>query len=387
MAIIDSGCRLDIPRLKKRVDQFKSFVPGGADKDPIGHGTAVALLISEVAPDARLDIYNVVRRDGDMDQHTIAHAIREASRTDADVINLSLGVPRSLELTRIDPDQLADILEMEWFKFKELYLTEKPQCDLCNAATEACDTGKLVFAAAGEIKDTKTNTVFCPARSTPVTGVGFVGQGESTLHSTSDGGLKNSITAPLPLPGQVPLFDVPVEQIPAVVGTSFACPLYAGVGALGLAKGELEDYIKSMHYSASPMRLHNNSHYVALSPSQVKSTFQAYDKALYYVPHVHCTVQAKLHPGTAITDPSGCATCGFFVEPQFVNQGLWLLERNQIDDGISLLEVARSIAPWSANAAANLGAAHREKAIDLYEIAVKLSSGNPVFVDALKRLR
>ena len=52
VAIIDSGCDVRIPGLSQRIGTMKSFVPGAADKDLLYHGTAVALLISEVVPSA-----------------------------------------------------------------------------------------------------------------------------------------------------------------------------------------------------------------------------------------------------------------------------------------------------------------------------------------------
>lgn len=56
VAIIDSGCDLTIPRLKRTVGRVRNLVPVPADRPTHRHGTAVAMLISEVAPEATLDI-------------------------------------------------------------------------------------------------------------------------------------------------------------------------------------------------------------------------------------------------------------------------------------------------------------------------------------------
>ena len=61
VAIIDTMCDLSMPYLKSRVDRVWS--DGECDDlstAPLEHGTAVALLISLIAPEARLDVYPAV---------------------------------------------------------------------------------------------------------------------------------------------------------------------------------------------------------------------------------------------------------------------------------------------------------------------------------------
>lgn len=75
-----------------------------------------------------------------------------------------------------------------------------------------------------------------------------------------------------------------------------------------------------------------------------------------------------------------------------VNHGLWLLETQRLAAARSLLEAAHRVAPWSADAAANLGAVTREEgditgAIALYERALELRPGFDVYTTELKQLR
>ena len=55
VAIIDTGCDTSIPRLKRQVATVHDFAASPARGQQNRHGTAVALLICEVAPDCTLD--------------------------------------------------------------------------------------------------------------------------------------------------------------------------------------------------------------------------------------------------------------------------------------------------------------------------------------------
>ena len=71
------------------------------DDDPVtrAHGSVVALLVREVAPDAELLLYTVTRA-GRVDLGLVADAITDAVGRGAAVINLSLGVKVSLAAVR-----------------------------------------------------------------------------------------------------------------------------------------------------------------------------------------------------------------------------------------------------------------------------------------------
>jgi tetratricopeptide (TPR) repeat protein len=384
VAIIDSGYDSRISRLRARVDTAKSFVAEAADRDSLGHGTAVALLITEVAPECRLDIYQVAR-DGKPDNSAVRDALKAAAESNADVVNISIAVTSPFQFT-------AEQLEMAVTAGDgsgKKYALESPPCELCLAASDASANGKLVIAAAGN----KPDTASCPARATGVAAAGFAGHYDrvTTLKS---GGKQHAAFASGPAAPQTLLLDLSLAQIPGVLGTSFAAPLFAGAGALGLSQQELSGYIESNAAAALAQLFQAmiRSSTIKPDPKLVEQISLWFLNAQSKLTHVHCTYQSQVNPQTSHSDPSECYFCGIFAEDIMVNHGLWLLETCQSESARSLLEAARNVAPWSADATANLGAAMRElgdipAAIKLYEIALQLRPGFRVYTSELKRLR
>ena len=384
VAIIDSGCNLSIPRFSQRVDAVKSFVPGAADKDPLGHGTAVALLITEVAPECRLDIYQVAR-DGKPDESAVIEALKAVAESNADVVNVSIAALSPFQFTA---EQLQMAITNGDGSGKK-YALESPPCALCAAASHASARGKLVFAAAGN----KPNTASCPARANGVAAAGFAGK-DDKVTTLKNGGMHHAAFAAGPTAPQTLLLDLSLAEIPGVLGTSFAAPLFAGAGALGLSQKELLNYIVSNGAAALPQLFHAmiDSSTPNPDPELVKQISRWYLNAQKKLPHVHCQYQAEVNAQAPHSDPSHCFSCGIFAEPIMVNHGLWLLETNRTESARSLLEAARTVAPWSADATANLGATMRElgdipSAINLYELALQLRPGFRVYTSELKRLR
>jgi len=108
VAIIDTGCDLKHPDLRRSIVGGWDFVDNDADptdvKDNIdnnrngvideafGHGTHVAGIVHLVAPDAQLLIVRVLDADGRGNIVDVAAGVRWAVQHGAKVINLSLGV-------------------------------------------------------------------------------------------------------------------------------------------------------------------------------------------------------------------------------------------------------------------------------------------------------
>lgn len=98
IAIVDSGVHASHPQVGGRVSGFALDADGWRSPDyvdRIGHGTAVAAVIREKAPDAELVAIKVFVDALRADAATLALAIVEAARDGADVINLSLGTARA----------------------------------------------------------------------------------------------------------------------------------------------------------------------------------------------------------------------------------------------------------------------------------------------------
>jgi subtilisin family serine protease len=304
--MIDSGCDLSIPRLRRRVDSVKSFAGGETGKDPLGHGTAVALLISEVAPDCRLDVYQVAA-DRTPREATVIEALEAASESAADVINISIAALSHFQFTA---QQLTSAIA-EGDGSGKKYAQETPPCGLCAAADDAIAKGKLVFAAAGN----RPHTASCPARARRVAAAGFAGTRDK-ITSTDEGGLMHSAFADLPVGPQTFLVDLSLREIDGVLGTSFACPLFSGAGAMGLSQAEFSGYIAAIGAAALPQLFQGliRSSPGPANPDLVRQVSRWYVNAQSKLPHVHCAYQQEVNEAVARSDPSRCPFCGIFAE-------------------------------------------------------------------------
>jgi tetratricopeptide (TPR) repeat protein len=381
VAIIDSGCDFTIRRLERRIGKFRDLVGGVDDRDPLGHGTAVALLISEVSPQSILDIYRVVAADGTIDESAMIDAIAEAAKSNATVINLSMGRPR---------EWLPDFKDSPWKEvdhFKQTYISEKTPCPICAAASAAAESGKLVFAAVGN----RLLHTYCPARAHNVVAVGF--QRQQRIVPTP----QKEISMLVPDSDQSVSTDIMLLGAPGVLGSSFACPLYAGVGALGLKQGELWSFIASYRERVFPLMFHAQVDTAMGGPANAPSDLIEeidcrYKKSLALLPHSHCAAHSQLNPDLPRLDPNDCGFCGVFADLQYINIGYWLFHRKRLHEAIDFLRAARALCPWSAKPVAIEGSAHAElgnisKAIENYEIAIKMRPDHQPYRDGLKALR
>lgn len=383
-AIIDSGCDMELPRLRARVQRVKSYVPPRAG-DKNAHGTAVALLIAEVAPQSALHVYNVVR-DGVVDPYAVLAALRDAAASEAQVINLSLASPFSYDVERTALRLLEAFQKGEdTDRVLRGATAEEPSCALCRTAQSAAASGKMVFAAVGN----SLREVYCPSRADEVFAVGFQSFHRERTRLENGGFTETAVGLP-PSGPQSALVGLTIEEIPGVLGSSFACPLHAGAAALGVTFAELKAYARAAKPAAEAQLFH-----AALKPgnagTKVRRTHELYQSAFNELPHVHDEVHAQLRPNVPISDPAQCATCGIYAESTMTNFGLFLLQNSRTNAGRVVLETACTIAPWSAHAAANLGAAYRElgdrvSAVEQYERALKLRPGNEIYQHELNVL-
>lgn len=365
VAIIDSGCDVSIPRLARQIGIVRNLV---SQAPGLKHGTAVALLISEVAPECTLDIYNVVSEDGLVDESATIRAISEAAQSEAMVINLSLGKARELV-----PDD------------KHGHATGS--CALCDAASKAAASGKLVFAAVGN----DMLHSYCPAIAPSVVAVGF--QRLVKANPTPD----TEVVTMAPLFTQAIYADLMLLGVEGVLGSSFACPLYAGVAALGLGQGELWRFIESYKARVWPMRTHSQLDTAGGgvangSADLLRQIDEGYWRTLSLIPHSHSDLQSSLDSKLPRSDPGGCPFCGIFADLQYINLGYWLFSTGRAAQAIDLLEAARELCPWDAKPFAIHGSAsfqigQVDQAIRSYEVAVRMSPDNRRYADALAMIR
>jgi hypothetical protein len=263
---------------------------------------------------------------------------------------------------------------------------DDPDCPLCPAVKGAVDRGALVFAAAGN----DPRVLCCPARSEGVIAVGFQRGTRRIVTGPNGKSLENASAAG---PGQQSVaWDLGVDEIDGVPGTSFACPLYAGVGALGLSAAEVDGYGASTRFGRLAMTWHAYLRAGAFTPERLAATGKFYERSLMCLPHVHSTVEACLRPDVRSSDPSTCWSCGIFAEGTYVSAGLFFLETGRLAEGTGLLQAARRLAPWSVDAAANLGLAHEcagalAEALACYDAALEMRPGFTAYIEKRERIR
>ncbi|KAI1124341.1 peptidase S8/S53 domain-containing protein [Nemania abortiva] len=231
VAILDSGfaltgeARKAMKPYSSRIQDKKSFTHEFPDPktplekqrawdDPVGHGTTVAYQLMETCPSAHVYIAKVTVGESAQktpvpDKGAVARAIRYAATPASeggwgvDIINMSFGWNES----------------------------ELPGTDGVSSAIEFAEKkGVLLFAAASNYGVSRLNDVLYPARDQRVISVdaedGLGNPAPFALRSLSgDGGVRYCA------PGLS--VDTPVSAVP-VCGSSFACPVAAGVAALVL---------------------------------------------------------------------------------------------------------------------------------------------------------
>ncbi len=388
VAIIDTMCDLTIPRLKRQVGHITdSAMTASLGRDKLSHGTAVALLIAHVAPECHFDIYSILDKDGAPDIDLAKRGLEEAARSDTYVINVSAGRERDFRpsLKSADQSQIRAMFDNphRWFASVS---PDEPDCPLCGAAKNAVGGGKLVFAAAGN----DSHVICCPARTEGVIAVGFQQMTRSVV--TFPDGTTGEVASSGGTDNESLTFDLAIDEINGVLGTSFASPLYAGVAALGISAEELQAYLVSTRFGALAMALHMQLRTGGGDSQTAKATKQLYDHSLASLPHVHCATQARLRPNIPLSDPAKCWSCGVFAEDKYVNAGLFYAEIQQLAEAESLLTAARQLTPWSYDAAANLGATYNgmgrlRQALACYDDALNLRPGFEVYVAARDRIR
>jgi hypothetical protein len=124
VAIIDTGIAAEI-----RADGWLDDVPRGDNIDPLdtfplsggdgyldfdaGHGTFVAGIVQQIAPDANIKVYRAVDSDGIASEVTVACEMIRAVKEGAEILNLSLGCQTQDNLPPIAIRAALDVIR-EW---------------------------------------------------------------------------------------------------------------------------------------------------------------------------------------------------------------------------------------------------------------------------------
>jgi hypothetical protein len=331
IAVVDAGFDFSVPALSgcKR---------WGPEDVPSAHGTVVALLIREVAPEAELILYTA-NRNGRMDAGLVAEAIKSAATNEnAHIINLSLGIPllrSSLQRLSVPviPIQMVGGLDFHW---RNLY--EIPKSAIGDAAAEAATAGTIVVAAAGNGRD----KLYSPAALPKVFSIGFF-----LLERLLLGGV-NAVLPHEPAGfSQALECDFQFVQPSGTLGSSFAAPLFSGFASLMQDPSDLHSYRELGLYCS-------NGQGLAMG-------FEGRRKWDEYAEHVEDLYRAALandpHQHLSRNDLRPCAECSWLAAPIYISMGLWRLLWGRHEAAETLLRAARAIAPQNPDAAASLAMA------------------------------
>jgi hypothetical protein len=215
VAVIDTGIDLAHPAFSGRLvasDQMWDFVEGDAVPQEVyvngsskgyGHGTSVAGIVAQVAPNAKIMPLRVLGPDGAGDTDAVIAAINWAVTHGADVVNLSLGTKYLASLSS----------EINWATWK----------------------GVMMVCSAGNTGD--TNVTF-PANSSGYSsywGDLTIGVASSNLND-----VKSSFSTygnvEMTAIGENVTTPAPGNRVAKWNGTSMASPMVAGGLALALAE-------------------------------------------------------------------------------------------------------------------------------------------------------
>lgn len=211
VAVIDTGSDPEHPELKGRLaGGFNALEKDKPWADDHGHGTHVSGIIAAelngqgvvgVAPKAVLYGVKVLTKEGSGSAWGIISGINWCAENKMDVINMSLGSPRSSMF-------------------------------IANAVSKAIEAGVVVVAAAGN----DSGSVNFPAAYDGVIAVSALDQ-DSTIAKFSSRGPQVAFIAPgVKVPSTVPFFHNP-DGYKAYSGTSMASPHVAGLAALAVSRG------------------------------------------------------------------------------------------------------------------------------------------------------
>lgn len=351
VAVVDTMFDLCIGRLANAGTVVDRQPPAPTDRR--GHGSAVALLINEVAPEARLVLHDV--QPGQyLHKSEILEALGSELASAPDAINMSLGFPS--DAARAAPGLNVDIL-FDVSATKEalaVAVLEKAEawkgpfaggciadCVLCDAlngmaAGVVAVDGVAVVAAGGN--DYASS---CPAAHERCIGIAFMNE-QRVVGTDSD-----IASWRLPQQAQNLLSDFFLPAPPGFRATSFAAPLLSGVVALDGSGADLAGLLGSA-FAHSQLAIRHD--YVL--PTATNQAAVAEDLlALYAWVWDHLPTDHR-HG----VDAQACATCGLLLTDLYVRAGKIAGELGRFDEALGWIETGMAINALSVDVLMTRGA-------------------------------
>jgi hypothetical protein len=362
------------------------------------HGTNVALLVHEVAPDAELVLVEIAP-GAQPRSDAVASALGRAGH-DVAVVNLSLEFssdcpPRDLSpididvVTSGDPPRVAFLDQVAvWLTLTDPYEPggcSRP-CELCEALRHV-PSDTLVVAAAGN-----TDRPVCPACATRALGIGFEHQalvtregGHVLSRSLPEGFVQNLLT------------ELTVPQPNQLLGTSFAAPLVAGFAAVVEDRENFASMARLPFAMTPLLTLLGVLRRGRPEPSDATETLrQGFLAFLAGVPAPHRHWEQA--------EPRPCATCALFMAEWYKGLVSLLVGIGFADAAAPWARLAATLMPCSADvmalygttlvrlaAAAPAGSSESRRltadAAEMYVRALELRPGDPLWEARLADLR
>ena len=220
VAVLDTGIDIAHPAFAGHLDVASGWDYVGGDATPqevnwsssgysasYGHGTAVAGVILQVAPNATIVPFRVLNPNGSGRLSNIIMAVNDATKYGAKVINMSLG-------------------------------TTTASVALSVAIKSAISSGVMVVTSSGNSGD---SNVSYPARYAPdmqlALGGGLISVGSISLDDKKSSFSTCGLSLDILAPGEAVATTFPNSQRTTATGTSFAAPMVSGAVALAMSNG------------------------------------------------------------------------------------------------------------------------------------------------------
>lgn len=202
ISVIDSGMNTADPSLGYFIKGEKDFTEEGLF-DSVGHGTLVAKIIKSIALESNLLNAKVVDMSAQADEIDIMAALEWSFTKKANIINVSLGIPRKC----------------------------KGDCPLCMLTNKIVESGGVVIVAADN-SGPKLDSITCPGNAEKAITVGSIDKENKVTTFSSRGSKENS------KPDFVAHGIIQIGRL-QLSGTSVSAPLVSGSIALLIPKNNM----------------------------------------------------------------------------------------------------------------------------------------------------